>query len=138
LGPPGTKVLVNEKPVTRGSWAPHGTEGWYVGPSMDHYRSYNVYIPSTKSMRITDTLAWFPTQAVMPIGSTSDLALAAALDLTQALLHPSPASVLAPISTSHREALMQLAIIFGEISANNTDQPRVEDTQLRVEMNEEH
>ena len=37
LASPGTKVLVHEKPAVRGSWAPHGKEGWYVGPAIEHY-----------------------------------------------------------------------------------------------------
>jgi hypothetical protein len=37
LAPMGTKVLVHLKPDQRPSWAYHGTEGWYVGPSMEHY-----------------------------------------------------------------------------------------------------
>jgi hypothetical protein len=37
LVPMGTKVLVHLKPDKQPSWAYHGTEGWYVGPSMEHY-----------------------------------------------------------------------------------------------------
>jgi len=144
LGPPGTKVLIHERPSSRGTWAPHGTEGWYISPSMDHYRSYNIYIPSTKSMRVSDTLAWFPTQVVMPTASSSDIAFAAAHDLTQALLHPSPASVLSPISTSQRESLLQLATIFRDIVSNKDEQARVggedenEYGHPRVEMEDEN
>ena len=48
IAPIGTKCLVHEKPAVRGTWAPHGVDGWYVGPARDHYRCYTVYIPSTK------------------------------------------------------------------------------------------
>jgi hypothetical protein len=37
LAPPGTKVLIHEKPSTRGTWAPPAIEGWYLGPSQRHY-----------------------------------------------------------------------------------------------------
>ena len=43
IGPPGTKVLVHEKSDNRSSWAPHATEGWYIGPAMEHYRCYTIY-----------------------------------------------------------------------------------------------
>jgi hypothetical protein len=33
MAPPGTKVLIHEKPQQRGSWDPHGIEGWYLGPA---------------------------------------------------------------------------------------------------------
>ena len=37
LAPPGTKVVLHRKPAQRASWAFHGLEGWYVGPSPNHY-----------------------------------------------------------------------------------------------------
>jgi len=120
LGPPGTKVIIHEKPTIRGTWAPHGVEGWYLGPAMDHYRSYHVYVPSTNSTRIADTLAWFPSHVVMPTASSTDIAMAAAYDLTQALLHPSPASALSPLTDSQKNALKELASIFGTIVSTPT------------------
>ena len=39
LAPPGMKVLIHETPLERGgSWSPHNTEAWYLGPAMHHYR----------------------------------------------------------------------------------------------------
>ena len=133
LGPPGTKVLVHEKPNNRGTWSPHGTEGWYVGPAMDHYRSFNVYIPSTNDMRVSDTLAWFPSQVSMPRASSADLAMASAYDLTQALLHPSPASALSPFSEDQRHALLQLAEIFGSVTGLNTTDPDPGTNESRID-----
>jgi hypothetical protein len=112
LAPPGIRVLVHEKPTIRGTWAPHAVDGWYLGPAMAHYRCYRVWIWETTSERIADTLAWFPTKVVMPIASSAERAAAAAHDLIQALLHPSPASPLAPLSNDHHQALTQLANIF--------------------------
>jgi len=83
---------------------------------MDHYRSHKVYLPSTNSIRISDTLAWFPTHVVMPTASLNDTVIAAAYVLTQALLRPSPASALAPLSGSQRNALLQLADVIGTIT----------------------
>ena len=132
LGPPGTKVIVHDKPNQRGTWSPHGTLGWYIGPSMNHYRCFETYIPSTRTTWITDTLAWFPTHVTMPTASSTDLAMAAVYDLTQALLHPSPASALAPMSDSQRHALIQLATIFstpssGTPSTDIDNEPAVTD-----------
>ena len=42
LVPPGTKLILHEKPHQRNTWSPHGLIGWYVGPAMDHYRCYTV------------------------------------------------------------------------------------------------
>ena len=33
LAPIGTKALVFDDPEVRASWAPHGTDGFYVGPA---------------------------------------------------------------------------------------------------------
>ena len=40
LAPPGTRALTCEDPATRESWAPHGKEGWCIGPAMDHFRCF--------------------------------------------------------------------------------------------------
>ena len=40
LAVPGTKVLVHETPSQRRTFAPHGVEGYYVGPALEHYRCY--------------------------------------------------------------------------------------------------
>eukprot|EP00957_Ditylum_brightwellii_P002474 189947-Ditylum_brightwellii.AAC.1 len=37
LAPPSTKVIVHEKSTVRGTWSPHGVDGWYIGPSPHHY-----------------------------------------------------------------------------------------------------
>jgi hypothetical protein len=36
--PPGTRIVANEKPEQRASWDPHGVDGYYLGPALDHYR----------------------------------------------------------------------------------------------------
>jgi hypothetical protein len=37
LAPPRCKAVIYEAPEARGSWASHGTDAWYIGPSRDHY-----------------------------------------------------------------------------------------------------
>jgi hypothetical protein len=37
LAPLGTKALVYNNPTTCASWAPHATDGFYVGPAINHY-----------------------------------------------------------------------------------------------------
>jgi len=36
LDPPGTRVVVHDRPENRPSWGFHGTDGWYVDPATDH------------------------------------------------------------------------------------------------------
>lgn len=58
LAPPGTKVVVHHK--KRKTFGVHGLDGWYVGPSMHHYRCYCCFIPSTGGTMHADTVDFFP------------------------------------------------------------------------------
>ena len=40
LSVPGTKILVHETPTQCRTFSPHGIEGCYIGPSLDHYHCY--------------------------------------------------------------------------------------------------
>jgi hypothetical protein len=44
MAPPGTRIIAHEKPKQRAIWDPHGVDGWYLGPTTDHYRCYRVHI----------------------------------------------------------------------------------------------
>ena len=113
LAPPGIRALVHETPGQRNSWALHAQPGWYVGPAMGHYPCYTVHITKTKSMRFTDTLAWFPSKVVMYIPTSTDRAIAAANDLTIALSNPSSVSQLLPMDDTTRSYLKKLSRLFG-------------------------
>jgi hypothetical protein len=116
LAPPGTKVLVHEKPDVHGTWSPYAVEGWYVGPATNHYRCYKVWIKETSAKRIADTLTWLPLHVKMPGATPADAAAAAAKDLIAALLNPATPSPLSLMSDSQRHALYQLADIFASIT----------------------
>jgi hypothetical protein len=38
MAPPGTRIIAHETPSRRRTWAPHGQDGWYIGPALEHYR----------------------------------------------------------------------------------------------------
>ncbi len=42
----GTKALIYDDTASRASWAPHATDGFYIGPASNHYRCLRFYIPS--------------------------------------------------------------------------------------------
>jgi hypothetical protein len=60
LAPPGTRIIAHEKPDQRVSWDPHGLDGYYLGPALDHYRCYQVPITKTKGTCIVDTVEFSP------------------------------------------------------------------------------
>jgi hypothetical protein len=62
LPPPGTQIIAHEKPDQRASWDPHGLDGYYLGPALDHYRCCQVHITKTKGNRIVDTVEFPPRQ----------------------------------------------------------------------------
>ena len=61
LAPPGTKIIAYKNPAVRGTWATHAKRGWYLGPSMDHYRCHLCYIIITRGERDSDCVAFFHT-----------------------------------------------------------------------------
>jgi hypothetical protein len=77
FAPPGCKIIAHEKPGNRRTWAPDGQHGYSLGPAMHHYRCQNVYISTTASERIVDTLEFFPHNYQLPqLSSTSQLLMA--------------------------------------------------------------
>ena len=65
LAPPGTNVVLHEKPSQRLSWYTHVTTGWYLGPALEHYRCYRVFINKSKAERVTDTIELFTQKVPM-------------------------------------------------------------------------
>jgi hypothetical protein len=42
MASPGTRIIAHETPSQRRTWTPHGQDGWYIGPALEHYRCYTV------------------------------------------------------------------------------------------------
>ena len=112
IGPPGCRVLVHDKAHQRGTWAPHGQDGWYIGPTFEHYRCYKVWMWETRKERDTDTITWFPQQLKMPTPSAIDRIAAGITDIAQALKNPEPNSPLSPLDTSQVAALNDLMTLL--------------------------
>jgi hypothetical protein len=66
LAPLGCKAVVYKDRDTRGSWASRGVNGWYLGPSLDHYRCDKYYIPETRAYRISGSTELFPQHCQLP------------------------------------------------------------------------
>ena len=110
IAPPGTKILAHAKPTNRSSWAPHGDEGWYVGPSMHHYRCVNCYFPKTRSQRDVDTVTFFPKVVPFPEVKTDDFLKQAALDIISILTTPrSSTTVTLEAGDATKNALLKIA-----------------------------
>jgi hypothetical protein len=112
MAPPGTIFIAHETTNRRRTWAPHGQDGWYIGPALEHYRCYTVYISRTRGERVVETVDFFPETFKLPFPSTQDLATKAATELTHALLHPHPAGPFCKVGDEQTLALKRLADIF--------------------------
>lgn len=87
IAPPGTRVLAHEPSTVRGTWAPRAKEGWYVGPALDSYRCFCVWMDDTRHTRIVEKCTWFPTKVRLPVPTTSSLITEALQALANVLAH---------------------------------------------------
>jgi hypothetical protein len=79
---------------------------------MHHYRCQNVYISSTASERIVDTLEFFPHNYQMPQLSYTDRFLMTAKDMKDALQNLHPKVPFAHVGDDTISAITELANTF--------------------------
>jgi hypothetical protein len=108
LTPLGCKTVVYEDRDTRGSWALRGVDGWYLGPSMDHYHCDIYYIPETRAYQISGSTEIFPQHCKLS-GMTPHQHLRALTDaLTDGADTHSQASFTAFAGQNHHNACRHL------------------------------
>jgi hypothetical protein len=108
LMPPGTKVVIHEKPNQCSSWDPHGKLGWYLGPALEHYQCHQCHVSATNSERISDTVEFFPHTKAVEALTSQDAAILTAEALTKALKQRKPPENLAALIDPAKYALAQL------------------------------
>jgi hypothetical protein len=121
MAPPGTRIIAHETPKIMRTWAPHGQYGWYIGPALEHYRCYTIYINKTRGERVVETVDFFPETFKLPFPSKQYLATKAATELTHTLLQPHPAGPLCKVSDEQTLALKHLAGIFEGATHKNQE-----------------
>ena len=124
LAPPGVRAILFKDPKQRTSYGTHGTEAFYLGPALEHYRCCKFFIPTTGKTRIGATAQFFPHQLKMPIATPNDNILLAAKQLIKAIKNPG--HILSRnIQKEHSYALQKLSDIFNKITQlhpkNNTN-----------------
>ena len=73
--------------------------------------------------RISDMVKFSPTDILMPVTALINIAIRAAHELTQALLHPAPATPLSPFRNTQQQALKALSDIFLNRTATSASSP---------------
>ena len=66
MAPLGNVMIVHAKPGNCTSWVHHFTKVWYIGPSLDHYRCMQCYMPATSILQIKNTLQYNPKEFAFP------------------------------------------------------------------------
>jgi hypothetical protein len=66
LAPLECKAVVYQDGDTRGSWASHGVDAFYLSSTKDHYRCDNYYDPETRAYRISGSTELFPQHCQLP------------------------------------------------------------------------
>ena len=124
LAPPGTKVIIHKKSKERGSWDYHGVEGWYIGPSLQHYRCIKCYNPDTFSEVDTDTVQLIPHKTPIPVYTDVDAIKQAISDILHILKNPAKSNIPTVLrGDSIKEAFKTVADLLGNnISTKTTTQ----------------
>ena len=112
IAPLGTRVLAHEPATTRPTWGPHAKEGWYVGPALDSYRCFTIWLDETRRTRIIERCTWFPAKLRVPIPTSADLLNDALRALSEALQQPQASTVLESLDAERRDALQTLGTIL--------------------------
>ena len=133
LAPPGTKVIIHEKPGQQKYWEPHGLEGWYLGPDMEHYRCHTLYVNKTRAENIADTIEFSPKHNKIPVISNKKAANNEALGLIEAISDPSQTSPFAFIGDNTLHSMRKLEDIFKQ-KTNPKKSPHKEISHTRVEV----
>lgn len=92
IAPAGTKVLAHINPKLRQSWGFHREDTWYVGPSLNHYRCVQCYVPRTGGLINVDIVESFPHHIKFPEIKKENQLVQAAEDIVSILQNP-PASI---------------------------------------------
>ena len=56
IAPPGSRILMHDKPGKRKTFGMNARPAWYLGPCFKHYRTFRGIVPSTGGERLSDTV----------------------------------------------------------------------------------
>ena len=66
LAPMGTQIIAHTPAETRTTFGEHGKVGWYIGPSLEHYRCWKCYFTDTMHERDVLKVDFFPQKIAFP------------------------------------------------------------------------
>ena len=121
MTPPGTRVVVHDKPGQCTPWGHRGTPVWYIGSYLDHYISMKCYMPVTGGIHVTDRLQYITNKFPFPKTTTEDDLRQAVLDII-VTLNPAPDTLpFLSYGDAAKNAVNQISRLF----YCNTQQPHL-------------
>ena len=110
-----TKIIAHEKQNKCATWSNNGISGWCIGPALEHYRCYKVFLTKTRSEIIADVEEFSPQNVKMPRVLSSDVVMLSAQHVVGSLQNTTPNSPFATINDTHHIALRSLVELFNII-----------------------
>ncbi len=101
MPPPGTKVHVHLKLTRRKYWSFHASNGWYIGPSLKHYRCIHAIMEGTGGEGLTNTFCFKHHPMAVPVITPTNRIIVATRHLSAAIsgVQESPPDELHAIAT---------------------------------------
>ena len=118
LLPLGCPVIIHNKPSTRRSWDFRGSDGFYVGVSLEHYRCHRVIDAKTKALRISDTVDFRHHHLTIPTVTPADT-IVHSLDAITNAISNTPSTT----SDAQLHAISTLRDLFSQWEAPLTNPP---------------
>ena len=120
FAPPGIRILIHCLPAQRRSWDPHATEGYYLGPSLQHYRCYRVWNKASNAERVAQTVRWMPHNSIsIPTPTPDDYLRASIQDFIQTVRSIRPQQ-LPHLNSSSIDLINRLKSIFTPVPISAT------------------
>jgi hypothetical protein len=121
MAPPGTRIIAHQTPNRRRTWAPHG---WYIGPTLEHYRCYMVYITKTTSERVVETVDIFSHRGPITISIIQGIGNSGSQTINTRLTQSETGHTIFQAGDEQMLALKRLATIFeGALPVCKKDTP---------------
>ena len=96
-------------------------EAWYLGPTLNHYRSYEFYVPETRAYRISASAQFFSSYCNLPTETPLETAARTAAELIMELRQHHNADDPSHLSR-HQHAIKIINDIY---QLSNRQSPRV-------------
>ena len=113
-------------------WSIHGARGWYLGPSPNHYRFFEVYITRIGKPRIVDTVEFYPAKYKMTTLSRRAIAVKAAVELTEALQNMTDPKKI-QFNNNEPKEIQKISTIFTDIATGKVFERRSDKQLPRVD-----